>query len=527
MTTQRLPVVTTVDPDFYSNGRILSGAYSRNILYSRYPGEKLYASQRPGMKVITKPDTDQKGGRAIIFWDKNESFYFVKQNKVYLGDYSNQIGTIASTGKDRVFFLELGDFLVLLDPDENNRGGYYINKNTPTILSTITDTDFTSIDLVAGGVSLNGYLFVMDKDGKIWNSELNSPTTWNADFIGSDIEDDAGVYLAKHDNHVAAISTNSVQFFYDAGNPVGSPLGLRQDVVFSIGAVESRSVAATNDVVTFLGRESGGTIGLYVLEKFQITKRSTDSIDRFIGHAYSATTENSFPITIFTSSAWFGEHHLHFITTSSFDADEFFPIYTLVYDSISQLWKRFDSNHPDIIEFAVIDSTSTAGSSNIKGTILLSNGTILAPELSNTVLDFDSGGNYIERDVVEDAAYSTDLYFTDGYIEVADVATSSQIPAEIVTVEHDFETIAYKNQHKLSVIGTTAQGDDPEYPIMVSWTDDRYRTFSTERDLAVGKRRSLTRGGNFKRRAYKLSYDGPSLLRIEGLDIDLRASRYA
>ena len=79
----------------------------------------------------------------------------------------------------------------------------------------------------------------------------------------------------------------------------------------------------------------------------------------------------------------------------------------------------------------------------------------------------------------------------------------------------------------MNLVGDTLKLATNLTPIQISWSDDGYSTLSTPRDLATGLRRSLTRLGNFKRRAFNLSYSGTDKLQIEGIEIDTRESGYA
>ena len=65
----------------------------------------------------------------------------------------------------------------------------------------------------------------MTPNGDIYQSALEDASSWNAlDFIGSQIEPDSGVYLAKFQNYIAAFKGWSTEFFYDAANATGSIL---------------------------------------------------------------------------------------------------------------------------------------------------------------------------------------------------------------------------------------------------------------------------------------------------------------
>lgn len=526
MTINRTPLVTSSDPEIYSNGIITAGSTSLNVLYTQYPGNKLYASQRPAVNVTTDPSEAGQSaslGRGITFWDLVGDFYFVRGDELYKGDYNNLIHDIGATARDKVYFAEVGTFLIIIDPESNR--GWFIDESSPETVIEITATDFPpnqtpTLQLAGGAVSLDGYLFVMTTDGRIWNSNLNDPTAWTAiDFLTADVSPDGGVAIVKHHNHVCAIGTSSIEFFYDAGNPVGSPLQLRQDISFLTGAVEFNAISTTGENIIFLGREATGTIGLYRLESFKLRRVSNDSIDRFIGNTYTTQATNGNDLKFIVSSSWFGQHLLCFITSVAIDnigTATYNPEYTLMYDAVNDLWGQFDTELSLIDQFGVVDATDATGATGIKGSLMFLSGAVASVDVSGTTSDYTTSDEYFVDD-----------YMVDGYMVSAPDDAANNICFNITTVEYDFDTITRKNQYRMSVVGTTIAPSGDLTPLEVSWTDDRYRSFSTARELDTGLRRSLTRGGNFRRRAYAIDYCGADQLRLEALELDTRASQYA
>lgn len=526
MTINRIPVVTTADPDAYSNGIISSGANCLNVLYTDYPGEKVYASQRPSIHVDAVPDdigAPATQGRGITYWDEVGTFYFVRANWLYRSDYGTPIQNLGTSFRDKVFFAEVNDYLIIIDPEGN--AGYYIDKALPLNVTPIGGTVFPpnqtpALQLVGGAVSLHGYIFVMTTDGRIWNSNLNDPTTWTGiDFITADVSTDEAVMIAKHHNHICAISRNSVEFFYDAGNPTGSPLQLRQDISFSTGAIDFNSTTVTGENVLFLGKESSGTIGLFRLESFKLNRLSADSIDRYISNTYSTQSTVGDSMSFILSSGWVGSHLMCFLTSvgvTSTGAMEYIPQYTLAYDATNKLWSRFDTVLDSIDEFGVVGTTDSSGSTGSRGSIMFLSGATATMDLTGVSADYRTHDEYFEPD-----------YIVDGYMVVAPDSIFNNIEVNITTVEYDMESTTNKSQHRLSLVGTTSGAGGDLTDINISWTDDRYRSFSNPRALKTGLRRGLTRGGLFRRRAYSLDYNGGDLLRLESLEVDTRGSQYA
>ncbi|HCZ48976.1 MAG TPA: hypothetical protein DCZ11_08220, partial [Gammaproteobacteria bacterium] len=72
----------------------------------------------------------------------------------------------------------------------------YVVDRATLGLTTVSDVDYPAAT-VPGVVTLDGYTFVMDADGTIYNSDLEDPTAWDSlNFINAEIEADDGVALA-------------------------------------------------------------------------------------------------------------------------------------------------------------------------------------------------------------------------------------------------------------------------------------------------------------------------------------------
>lgn len=136
-------------------------------------------------------------------------------------------------------------------------------------------------------VSLDGYLFAIGgiNGQRIFNSDIADPTTWNTgtDFIDVESNSDPLVGLIKHHNHLVAFGTNTIEFFYNAANEVGSPLQRQASYAVSIGAYydqDSRPTKCTiGDVTFFSAAINGNFAGIYKLEKFKVEKVSPDWLD--------------------------------------------------------------------------------------------------------------------------------------------------------------------------------------------------------------------------------------------------------
>ena len=523
MTIARLPVTTSIDPELASGDFISNGAFSKNVLFEKYPDGRIYATQRPNLNLLTvQGDLGvvlgivNSQGRGIYYWSAVGTYIIVNNDTVYSGSYANPLAQHISPGHNKVYMTDLGDYLIILDAENNQ--GWYINKAAPlTLIAIPFIADITTKGLAGGVAVLNGILYVMTKDKFIYNSNSYDPTVWNAiNFVRAEREYDEGVFLTKHHDHICAMGTRSIEFFYDAGNPVGSPLNRRDDTAYRIGPVNYQGVYSTDDKIYFIGSERAGGLALYELVQFAPVKRSTASIEAYISFVW-AHTQSIFFLAGYSN----GPHDLLFISpvslqtgTTLWRAD-----FTLVYDITNSVFTQFDSHINGMHSFGAVAGTSRSATLQRDALLIFVDGNIGTLTVITPRQDSSGSGGYF---TIPDYIINQDDY-------ILPIGGDSILPFEVIIKvgESDEGSVTNKFQNRLSIVGTTTSTGTSNAPLMVSWSDDHYKTFSAERPLDTGLNRSLTRGGKFKRRAYQIRYNGTDALRIEGIEIDVRASRYA
>ena len=108
-------------------------------------------------------------------------------------------------------------------------------SNAGTV-TQITDGQFPGNNsrVLAGGMAhMDGYSFQMDTTGDLWNSDLNSITSWTASgYIPCNSYPDTGVAAMRFKSFIMGFGSLSIQFFRNAGNPFGSPLKRVEDMGF-------------------------------------------------------------------------------------------------------------------------------------------------------------------------------------------------------------------------------------------------------------------------------------------------------
>lgn len=155
-------------------------------------------------------------------------------------------------------------------------------------LSAVTDAQYP-VTTCRGLVYLNGFFYVMDTDGTIWNSEEDDPTSWlSTDFVSAEFEPDGGVALAKQGSNVVAFGSYTTELFWDAGNATGSPLSAVESGTQLVGCVNGDSVQELEGALVFIAQSKtvGQTFaaGKFVgkLDGGKIGRISQPSIDRIL-----------------------------------------------------------------------------------------------------------------------------------------------------------------------------------------------------------------------------------------------------
>lgn len=127
-------------------------------------------------------------------------------------------------------------------------------------------------------VFLDGYLFLADLKGNIQNSDLNNPQSWTAgNLISVESYSDAVKAIARHGQYIVAFGGASIQFYYDAANPTGTPLAA-QTTVLRVGF--TGGLTDYKDTLLFIGMGANGKAGLYQLEGLKANSIASPSLQR-------------------------------------------------------------------------------------------------------------------------------------------------------------------------------------------------------------------------------------------------------
>ena len=188
----------------------------------------------------------------------------------------------------------------------------------------ITDGDFppnqgTPLPITPYIAHMDGYMFVMCVNGQIWNSDINSLANWTAtSFLTANAGPDGGVGIARYKDYIVGFGKKTVQFFYNAGNPVGSPLSPVANSTINIGALPVWSTTGINnikvvgDTVYWIGIDGNtGKKGIYRLNGMHAEKVSNQTVEKLLDPGLD------YFLGICGGFYWGGKQHVMFYSGAS------------------------------------------------------------------------------------------------------------------------------------------------------------------------------------------------------------------
>jgi len=326
---------------------------------------------------------------------------------------------------------------------------------------------FPTSGLVPGTAYFDTYVFVMTSDGKIWNSEPNNPSKWDAlNYITAEAEPDNGVALAKHFNYLIAFGQWSTEFFYDAGNATGSPLLPNPTMRIEFGCANGDSVVQMQQTVVWVavGRNTGRTV--LMLDGTRPTQISDVSIERILNNS---KLENVRSYSLKVSG-----HYFYILNLLDDDL-------TLVCDVKSKqwcIWTSFVDNQEIILDGVFYTSYKN----------------------ESYALDNIDGKLY---------NISEDIYTDD----------AGPIQYRVRTNLIDAQSTKRKYIGRLEIVG-----DKIGATLNIRHTDDDYNNWSQYRTVDLNANRSvLYQNGNFRRRAYEFFSTDNKPLRLLSCEVDIDA----
>jgi Phage stabilisation protein len=411
---------------------------------------------------------------------------------------------------------------------------YYYSNPTFT---KITSANFPSIT-VRGVVYLDGTYYVMDPKGNIFGSAINNPASWSAlNVIASQSEPDSGVCLSRQLNLIVSFGKYSTEFFYDAANPIGSPLLPYTSAFLEIGCATADSVAQGENNIVFMSTARHKGRSIQVLEGTVPKVISTPFVDRILDRD-----------TLVNVNAVYFKSQGHAYYVLALPSSNI----TLVYDFSSGLWSSWTSLKSEIKNelcnvFSLLDGeltlTTLSGITKSVGDIIE---IINTPELNGLyVITKTSGYSYtinvglptlITKKIIlssyKETPYNISGKSKTGNLDLVQDSTTGAVMAingnsfkdngapikfKIRTAEFNGGNNHLKFFSRLDILGDKIVGNG-----YIRYTNDDYNTWSIYRPINLNLPRSkIDRLGRARRRAFEFVCVEPRFIRVSSFDLDI------
>ena len=426
-------------------------------------GKKYYLKKRPGVALFTQYPSG--AGRGIFYWLAANSYLVAIGNKLYMN--STAILTM-NTSAGNVGFAEFKndseDLMFFCD----GLHGYTI---TPAgVVSIITDSNFPTPHIPTP-IFLDGYIFLASPlTQTIHNSMLLDPTTWPSDgFIDAEMFPDYIQGLAKVQNYIAAVGTNSIEWFYDNANATGSPLQRNAPAVSQFGTPAPGTVVQTEKELILVGQTANGGRTVWLIDGFQ-PKELADAPVREALDLEGINLANANAYTLQCSGhKWYVLNLLQNLRTFVYDFDE-------------QMWHEWTTGSLQQQFFYGWAADSNSG--------------------SPILLHYNDGST---------------VTMNPGFFDDRGQA----INCVVTTVKIDFDTVKRKRIYRLSLV-TDGFPSNAVVPMTVSWSDDDYNTFTPGTTLNIsGGYSTITQLGYTRRRAFRFQFTQAFPLRLEAFELDI------
>ena len=261
-----------------------------NVQFERVPTEVLkqhsvYCVKRPGASNEIQPVTTSTG-RGIHSWALTGSTYSVFGNAIFSN--TSTLTAAMNTSSGRCWFVEIPPStgnaqLIICDGQDN----YDITSTgVITQIDQADDADYP-VSSLGPLAYLDGYLFQGANNGRIYNTVINTVSTWTAgDYITADTHAGAleAIYIQK--DQIMGLTKNRIEFFFNNGNPTGSPLLRIDQNTVGMGLASRESLAWSGETACFVGENSGdGDAGraVYMVQSLsKIKDISSPVINRFL-----------------------------------------------------------------------------------------------------------------------------------------------------------------------------------------------------------------------------------------------------
>ena len=431
-----------------------------NCLYEQVNQQEKWIIKRPGLTTIA-PNLGVGQGQGLASW---LSYLVATNNNVVYkitGGVATSMGTITGTLNAVDYIQTNADAYLVL---HNGTHLYYITSGG----LTVTAVAAPPTGPYAGGlVYLDGTVYIGTEAGRIYGSNIEDPTTWDAlNYISAISEPDSLIGIAKQLNYVVAFGQWSTQFFYDAGNAVGSPLSVNTMATLNIGCANDESIANLEQTVFWVGTSQVEGRSVFLLDGLSPVKVSNRYIDKYL-NADAMANVRAYALKV-------SGHSIYVLTLIDQNI-------TFVYDVDEKAWTTW---------------TSQSGGTE----------TYFKPTYFNSQVEYFPG--YYFQDETNGLLYSMSptIYQDSG----------DSIYFRAVTPRIDNGSTKRKFYSRVETIGDTQSGN-----LSIRHSDDDYVTWSSYRvlDLSLDRPNAYQLGSS-RRRAWEVFSSDNIPIRLQALEMD-------
>ena len=195
---------------------------------------------------------------------------------------------------------------------------------TKTPVAKIIDADFPA-STSGPMMQMDGTIYIAESANsgtptKIYGSDLNSVSSWTSTNFISMTNNAGRIYgVQKIKNRIVGLAATGLEFLYNAGNAVGSPLSRVSGGAFTLGVPTSSAFTTSQDTLYVVGGGPGYGIGVFAVQEGNIRKISDSVVDSLISdtatqqlYSYSAyggpvlvlTTDTAAHAMMFSNGFW-------------------------------------------------------------------------------------------------------------------------------------------------------------------------------------------------------------------------------
>lgn len=449
----------------------------------------IYYSKRPGIS-----DGKTLGGTiaGMYFWNTNPAALIANPamiivaaaGKIYSGnslanltDRSGTGGTFTWVGGN-VYFSETRpgatpQYVVMYNPDD---GTMHYSQDAKTWTSVNTNVGLFGAN---GLAFLDGYFFVADIFGNIYNSNVDDPTTWvNTNKIVPTMSPGATTFITRQKNNIIVFGDRFMQMYVDAALSPGSPLQNVDQLMYSVGIPRvsesgfADMAVTTEDSTYFIGSgQLGGASVFRLYGNSQLTDIGTFAVRKDIEAELGVASGQNFKCSFIRING----RSLLLISVGTTG-------FVWVYDTELNVWYQWSFSG----SFAGMVNAATTG--------------------------FDLG---VQQNELVFVGISATIGIFNPF-NYQDFGSNFSVTA--ITSRMDLGTIKRKFYHRAELVADTNTSSAPG---TLTYYDDDYITLSAGHSIDTANPRMFVKGlGTSRRRAWRWDFSQNAPMRIEALEID-------